>query len=80
MGIAIVAPLVGVYYASPSPSLPPFVAVGDIVQVGQVIALVEAMKVFNEIQAEVSGRVSALVAKSGEVVQKGEALIRVLPV
>ncbi len=80
MSVAIVAPLVGVYYASPSPSLPPFVSPGDIVQVGQVVALVEAMKVFNEIQAEVSGRVSALVAKSGEVVQKGEALIRVLSV
>jgi acetyl-CoA carboxylase biotin carboxyl carrier protein len=80
MSVAIVAPLVGVYYASPSPSAPPFVAIGDIIQVGQVVALVEAMKVFNEIQAEVSGRVSALVAKSGEVVQKGEVLIRVLPV
>jgi acetyl-CoA carboxylase biotin carboxyl carrier protein len=79
-GVAIVAPLVGVYYGSPSPSSPPFVSVGDIVQVGQVVALVEAMKVFNEIQAEVSGRVSALVAKNGEVVQKGEALIRVVPV
>jgi acetyl-CoA carboxylase biotin carboxyl carrier protein len=78
--VAIVAPLVGVYYGSPSPSSPPFVSVGDIVQVGQVVALVEAMKVFNEIQSEVSGRVSALVAKNGEVVQKGEALIRVVPV
>jgi acetyl-CoA carboxylase biotin carboxyl carrier protein len=78
--VAIVAPLVGVYYASPSPSLPPFVAVGDIVQVGQVVALVEAMKVFNEIQSEVSGRVSALVAKNGEVVQKGDAMIRLVPV
>ena len=75
--VAIVAPLTGVYYASPSPSTPPFVSVGDIVQVGQVVALVEAMKVFNEIQAEVSGRVTALVAPSGEVVQKGDVLIRI---
>ena len=74
---AIVAPLTGVYYASPSPSTPPFVSVGDIVQVGQIVALVEAMKVFNEIQAEVSGRVTALVAPSGEVVQKGDVLIRI---
>ena len=75
--VAIVAPLTGVYYASPSPSTPPFVSVGDIVQVGQVVALVEAMKVFNEIQAEVSGRVTALVAPIGEVVQKGDVLIRI---
>ena len=75
--IAIVAPLTGVYYASPSPTSPPFVSLGDIIQVGQVVALVEAMKVFNEIQAEVSGRVTAVVAPSGEVVQKGDVLIRV---
>ena len=75
--IAVVAPLTGVYYASPSPTSPPFVSIGDIVQVGQVVALVEAMKVFNEIQAEVSGRVTTIVATTGEVVQKGDVLIRV---
>jgi acetyl-CoA carboxylase biotin carboxyl carrier protein len=78
--VAIITPLTGVYYSSPSPSAPHFVSVGDVVQIGQVIALVEAMKVFNEIQAEVSGRVSALVATNGEVVQKGDTLIRILPV
>ena len=78
-GVAIIAPLTGVYYSSPSPTSPPFVSVGDIVQVGQVVALVEAMKVFNEIQAELSGRVIALAATSGEVVQKGDALIRIQP-
>jgi len=77
--VAIAAPLTGVYYSSPSPSSPPFVSLGDIVHVGQVIALVEAMKVFNEIQAEVSGRVVAMVATNGEVVQKGDALIRIQP-
>ncbi len=77
--IPIVAPLTGVYYSAPSPALPPFVSPGDIVHIGQVVALVEAMKVFNEIQAEVSGRVVALVATNGEVVQKGDALIRVEP-
>ena len=79
-GVAIVAPLTGVYYSAPSPSSPPFVSVGDVVQVGQVVALVEAMKVFNEIQAEISGYVVALVATNGNVVQKGDALIRVEPV
>jgi acetyl-CoA carboxylase biotin carboxyl carrier protein len=77
--IAIVAPLTGVYYSSPSPSSPPFVSLGDMVQVGQVVALVEAMKVFNEIQAETAGRVVAMVAPNGEVVQKGDALIRIQP-
>jgi acetyl-CoA carboxylase biotin carboxyl carrier protein len=77
--VAIIAPLTGVYYASPSPTSPPFVTTGDVVQVGQIIALVEAMKVFNEIQAEVSGRVSAIVATHGEVVQKGDVILRVQP-
>ena len=78
--VPVIAPLTGVYYSSPSPTLPPFVSPGDMVHVGQVVALIEAMKVFNEIQSEVAGRVSALVAPTGEVVQKGDALIRVEPV
>ena len=72
-------PLTGVYYSSPSPDAPPFVNVGDIISVGQVVALVEAMKVFNEIQSEIAGRVVALPAKSGEVVQKGQPLLKVEP-
>jgi acetyl-CoA carboxylase biotin carboxyl carrier protein len=79
-GVAIVAPLTGVYYSAASPTSSPFVAVGDVVQVGQVVALIEAMKVFNEIQAEVSGCVVAIVAKNGQVVQKGEVLLRIKPV
>jgi acetyl-CoA carboxylase biotin carboxyl carrier protein len=78
-GIAVASPLTGVYYASPSPTSPLFVNVGDMIHAGQVVALVEAMKVFNEVTAEVSGRVTEIVAKSGEVVQKGDALIRVEP-
>lgn len=77
--IAIVAPLTGVYYSAASPTTPLFVNVGDVVQVGQVVALIEAMKVFNEIPAETSGRVVALVAENGAVVQKGEPLIRIEP-
>ena len=77
--VPIVAPLTGVYYTAPSPTSPPFVAVSDVVEVGQVIALVEAMKVFNEIQAEVAGRVTALVASNGNIVQKGDVLMRIEP-
>ena len=79
-GVAIIAPLTGVYYSAASPTSSPFVAIGDVVQVGQVIAIIEAMKVFNEIQAEVAGRVLAFVSKNGQVVQKGDVLLRIEPV
>ena len=77
--VAILAPLAGVYYIASSPASPSFVNLGDVVHVGQVVALVEAMKVFNEIQSEVAGRVVELVATNGNVVQKGDVLIRVEP-
>jgi len=77
--VAIASPLTGVYYSSPSPTSPPFVTPGSSVAVGQVIALVEAMKVFNEVQAEVAGRVREMVAVNGEVVQKGDVLLKLEP-
>ncbi len=73
----IVTPLTGVYYSAASPTTPPFVNIGDTVHAGQVVALIEAMKVFNEVTADVSGRVVELPAKNGEVVQKGNVLLRV---
>jgi acetyl-CoA carboxylase biotin carboxyl carrier protein len=77
--IPITTPLTGVYYSAPSPTSPPFVTPGSVIAVGQVIALVEAMKVFNEVQAEVAGRVTEMVAINGEVVQKGDTLLKVEP-
>lgn len=77
--LRILAPTTGVYYSAPSPTSSAFVHPGDIVHIGQVVALIEAMKVFNEIQSEVSGRVIELVAVNGEVVHKGDALIKVEP-
>jgi acetyl-CoA carboxylase biotin carboxyl carrier protein len=77
--LPILVPMTGIYYIAPSPTSPPFVHPGDIVQVGQVVALIEAMKVFNEIQSEVAGRVVELVAKNGDVVHKGDVLIQVEP-
>jgi acetyl-CoA carboxylase biotin carboxyl carrier protein len=77
--VAINAPLTGVYYSAASPTTPSFVSVGENIHVGQVVALVEAMKVFNEITSEVAGRVTALVATNGSVVQKGDVLLRVEP-
>jgi acetyl-CoA carboxylase biotin carboxyl carrier protein len=77
--LSIRTPLTGVYYVAPSPTSPPFVNPGDVVHTGQVVALIEAMKVFNEIQSEVSGCVVELVANNGDVVHKGDVLIRVEP-
>ncbi len=76
---AIIAPLTGVFYAAPSPASPPFVSPGDVVHVGQLVALVEAMKVFYEIQSEIAGRVIEIVATNGNVVQKGDVLIKIEP-
>jgi acetyl-CoA carboxylase biotin carboxyl carrier protein len=78
--VAIIAPLTGVYYSAESPTSPPFANIGDVIQVGQIVALIEAMKVFNEVAAQVSGRVTALVATNGNVVQKGDVLLRIEPV
>lgn len=77
--VPIVAPLTGVYYAAASPTTPSFVNLGEVIHVGQVVALIEAMKVFNEINAEVSGRIISIVATNGSVVQKGDVLVRVEP-
>lgn len=78
--VAIIAPLTGVFYSSPSPSSPTFVQVGDTIQPGQIVCIVEAMKVFNEIKSEISGTVTALLAQPGQLVHKGDALVRVQPV
>jgi acetyl-CoA carboxylase biotin carboxyl carrier protein len=77
--IEMIATLTGIYYASPSPTPDPFVAVGDIITVGQTVALIEAMKVFNEIQAEVSGRVVEIKTQSGNIIKKGDVLFRIEP-
>lgn len=73
----ITAPLTGVFYSRPRPDSPPFVTVGMAVQPGQVVALVEAMKFFNEVRCEVSGVVREIVAKDGQLVKQGDTLILV---
>ena len=72
---AIQAPLNGIYYDRSSPEADPFVQVGDRVETGQVVALIEAMKVFNEVHADRSGQVTALLVESGDMVQSGQDLI-----
>lgn len=74
-GIPVNSPMNGIYYASPSPSSPPFVKEGESVMADQVVGLIEAMKVFNEIVAPISGTVIKLVAKNGELVNPGDPLL-----
>lgn len=75
--VAVVSPMVGVFYRSPSPSDPPFVEVGDTVQAGQVIGVVEAMKVFNEIISDIEGTVVEIIAQNAELVETGAPLVMV---
>ncbi len=78
-GVAVIAPLTGVFYTASSPSAEPFAEVGKMVQAGQIVCIVEAMKVFNEIKSEVSGIIASIPAQNGQLVQKGDALVRVKP-
>ncbi len=71
----IESPMVGVFYRTPSPDSPPYVEVGDEIEVGQTIGLIEAMKVFSEVPSEVAGRVAAIPAESGKLVQQGDVLV-----
>ena len=74
-GAAIVAPLTGVFYRASSPTAPPYVREGDLVQPETVVGLIEAMKIFNEVLAERRGRVREIVAEPGQLVQAGERLM-----
>ena len=73
------APLTGLFYTSPAPGSAPYVRVGGEIVVGQVIGLIEAMKLFNEIKSDVSGRVVRIVAESGALVKAKQPLIEVEP-
>ena len=73
------APLTGIFYASPAPGSAPYVRVGGEVAVGQVIGLIEAMKLFNEIKSDLAGRVVRIVAESGQLVKAKQPLIEVEP-
>jgi acetyl-CoA carboxylase biotin carboxyl carrier protein len=77
--LAVLAPLTGIFYSSPSPGSPPFVEVGREVVVGQVIGLIEAMKLFNEIKSDKAGRVVRVVHENGTLVKAKHPLIEVEP-
>ncbi len=72
---AVVSPLTGVAYFAPAPDQPPYVKVGEMVEAGQTVALVEAMKVFNEIHTERAGRVARLGVTPGQVISTGTPLL-----
>jgi acetyl-CoA carboxylase biotin carboxyl carrier protein len=76
-GTEITSPMVGTYYSKPSPDAPAFVKVGDAISIGQTICIIEAMKVMNEIKAEKSGVVTAIVAEDANPVQFGDVLLRI---
>ena len=78
-GHVISSPFVGTFYRNPAPDQPPFVAVGAMVKKGQVLCIVEAMKLMNEIESEVAGRVAEILANNAQPVEFGQALFRIEP-
>jgi len=73
------SPIVGTFYSCPSPNAPPFVQAGDMVQVGQVICIIEAMKLMNELEAEVAGKVVKTYVENGQPVEYGQSLFAIEP-
>lgn len=78
-GEAVVSPMVGVVYLQPGPDQDPYVKVGDRVEQGDVVCIIEAMKLMNEIQAPVSGTVTEILVENEEVVEFNQPLIRIEP-
>ena len=75
--VVVKSPIVGTFYRTPDPNSPPFVNVGDRIRVGQVLCIIEAMKLMNEIEAELSGEIVKIHHESGQPVQFGEPLFSV---
>lgn len=78
-GHIVAAPMIGTYYSAPSPGEPPFVEIGDSVDVGQTIGIIEAMKIMNEITSDRAGVVAEIFARNSEAVEYGSPLIRIIP-
>ena len=68
------APMVGTYYAAPSPGAKPYVEIGDEVKVGQVLCIIEAMKMMNQIESDKAGKVTAIMVQNGDPVEFGQPL------
>ena len=78
-GVTVTAPMVGTYYASPSPKDPPYVQAGDEVRPGDVLGIIEAMKIMNEIECEIQGRVKEILVSTGQPVEYGQPLLVIEP-
>jgi acetyl-CoA carboxylase biotin carboxyl carrier protein len=78
-GVVIESPMVGTYYASSAPDAPPFVSVGSTVRPDSTVCVIEAMKVFTDIPAGVSGTITEVLVKNGQSVEYGQAMFRVNP-
>ncbi|MBD2667050.1 acetyl-CoA carboxylase biotin carboxyl carrier protein [Richelia sinica] len=77
--VQVQSPMVGTFYRAPAPGEAPFVEVGDRVKAGQTVCIIEAMKLMNEIEAEVSGQVMEILVQNGEPVEYGQPLMRINP-
>ena len=77
--VDITSPMVGTFYSAPAPDEDPFVTVGDRINQGDTVCIIEAMKLMNEIEGEVSGQIMEITAQNGEPVEFGQVLMRVNP-
>ena len=77
--LEITAPMVGTFYRAPAPGEAPFIEVGNRIEVGQTVCILEAMKLMNELEAEVSGEVVEILVDNGTPVEFGQVLMRVRP-
>ncbi len=73
------SPIVGTFYESPSPGSPPFVKVGDVIEAGQVLCIVEAMKLMNEIEADAAGELVKILVNNGQPIEYGQELFAIRP-
>ncbi|MGB3616180.1 MAG: acetyl-CoA carboxylase biotin carboxyl carrier protein [Elainellaceae cyanobacterium] len=76
----VTSPMVGTFYRAPAPDEPPFISVGDRITKGQTVCIIEAMKLMNELEAEVSGEVVEILLENGEPVEFDQPLMRVKPI
>ena len=78
--VEVTAPMVGTFYRAPGPEEPPFVEIGSRINVGQAVCILEAMKLMNELESEVSGEVTEILVENGTPVEFGQVLMRLKPV
>ena len=74
----VVSPTVGIFYRAPEPDAPPYVEVGQVVEAGATIGLVEVMKMFTAVRAEIPGRVAEVLVENGQQVERGQHLVRIV--